>query len=192
MSSQWKTSQTCLAFNDGDREGVSCYRLFSLLCRVSKVIGKLIFNVIHTLTKDKLHDNHFGFRKKRSATLQRLVFPDKLYVLKDKSALRNLAFLYLNFSKAFDAVQHTNLPEKIRSFGIKGNCWKWFKAICQKKQFIRQRNSKSMLKKIIGGGPFVQSLDFFPFSSTWTTFNYLWWLLWVCWWLNAFPSIRNN
>ena len=49
--SQWKTSQIWPIFKDEERKHVSCYRPLSLLCCVSTVIEKLIFEVIYTHTR---------------------------------------------------------------------------------------------------------------------------------------------
>ena len=47
--------------------------------------------------------------EKKSATLQLLFFRDKIYKNNDARATGHLAFLYLDFAKAFDTVPHAQL-----------------------------------------------------------------------------------
>ena len=41
---EWKISKVTPVFKDGDKTDVSCYRPISLLCSISKVFEKLIFD----------------------------------------------------------------------------------------------------------------------------------------------------
>ena len=111
---------------------------------------KLNFDVFYTHTRDKLHDNQFGFRNKRSAKLQLLLFFDKLYELQDNTAFRNLSLLYLDFWKAFDTFPRTNLLERNRGFGIGSKLCKLIHSyLSNRVQFVRLGNSKSTLKKLV-------------------------------------------
>ena len=99
---------------------MGCYRPISLLCCCSKILEKVIFDGIYKHTKDRLHESQFGFRKRRSATIQLLVFLDRLYEFYDKVETDQLAVLYLDFAKAFDTVPHDILIQKIENYGIGG------------------------------------------------------------------------
>ena len=100
-------------FKEGNKADVKCYRPIGLLCTCSKVFEKLLFDAIFELVKDQLHANQYGFRKHRSATLQLLVFLDKLYDLNDNEKQKELTVLYLDFAKAFDTVPHELLLRKV-------------------------------------------------------------------------------
>ena len=100
-------------FKQGNKADVKCYRPIGLLCICSKIIEKLLFDAIFELLKDQLHANQYGFRKHRSATLQLLVFLDKLYEQNDKEKQKELTVLYLHFAKAFDTVPHELLLRKV-------------------------------------------------------------------------------
>ncbi len=67
---------------------------------------------------NQLHKNQFGFRKKRSATAQMLIYLDSIYKLNDEKSGSNFATFYTDFSKAFDKVPHQILIEKLKLLGI--------------------------------------------------------------------------
>ena len=96
---QWKFGQICPVFKDGDKKDVTCYRPKSLLSCISKVLERIIFDEIYPLVQEKLHTKQFGFRKKKSTTLQLLLFLDRIYKYKDDNEVENLSVLYLDFSK---------------------------------------------------------------------------------------------
>ena len=60
---EWKISTVTPVFKDGDKTDVSCYRPISVLCSISKVFEKLIFDSLYLFVKDNLHYSQFGFRK---------------------------------------------------------------------------------------------------------------------------------
>ena len=70
----WRSQQ-----QDGDKKDVTCYRPINLLSCISKVLERIIFDEIYPLVQEKLHTKQFGFRRKRSATLQLLLFLDRIY-----------------------------------------------------------------------------------------------------------------
>ena len=87
---------------------------------MSKVLEKLIFDTVYQHVEDMLTDCQYGFRKKRSTVLQRIVFFKEVYELYDSQSIENLSILYLDFSKAFDKVPHNRLLQKLHDIGIQG------------------------------------------------------------------------
>ena len=75
---RWKISQVTLIIKEGNKAGLSCYRPIGLLCCCS-IPEKVMFDGIYKHTKDRLYESQFGFRKRRSAIVQILVFLDRLY-----------------------------------------------------------------------------------------------------------------
>ena len=141
---QWKFGQICPVFKDGDKKDVTCYRPISLLSCISKVLERIIFDEIYPLVQEKLHTEQFGFRKKRSATLQLLLFLDRIYKYNDDNEVENLSVLYLDFSKAFDTVPHSRLLEKVQNFGIGGKLLKLVHSyLSDRKQVVKIRNTLS-------------------------------------------------
>lgn len=150
----WKLSQVTPIFKDGNKANVSCYRPISLLSCCSKVCEKLIFDEIYEHVRDKLHANQFGFRKKRSATLQLLAFLDKVYEQNDEQHTQQLAVLYLDFAKAFDTVPHGKLLSKVASYGIGGKLLSIIASyLTDRKQIVKLNGTSSTVKNVTSGVP---------------------------------------
>ena len=94
---QWMSCHVCPVFKDGNQKDVCFYRPISLLSCVSKVFERMLFDHIYSFVHSFLHAQQFGFRKKRSAILQLLVFLDRIHQYNDDKELENLSVLYLDF-----------------------------------------------------------------------------------------------
>ena len=58
-------------------------------------------------------------------------------------------FVYLDFSKAFDTVNHEILMSKIQHNGIRGVTLSWFKSyLSNRKQYISVKNFSSSMSNI--------------------------------------------
>ena len=150
----WKLSQVTPIFKEGNKADVSCYRPISLLCCCSKILEKVIFDGIYKRTRDRLHESQFSFRERRSATIQLLVFLDRLYEFYDKVETDQLAVLYLDSVKAFDTVPHDILIQKIENYGIGGKLLSIIKSyLTDRKQYVRIEDSRSTPKAVTSGVP---------------------------------------
>ena len=116
----WKISQIRPIFKDCNESDVTCYQPISLLNCMSKVFEKKIIDEIHELRRHKLCENPFSFKKYRSATLQLLLFLDRVYKRFDNEAIKDLSILYLDFAKTFDTVPHNILIKKLCNIGVGG------------------------------------------------------------------------
>ena len=62
--------------------------------------------------------------------------------------------VYLDYSKAFDTIPHSELLYKLWRFGITGPLWMWFKHYLQnRKQFVQINNAKSAYRSVTSGVP---------------------------------------
>ena len=102
------------------------FRPISLLCCISKVFERLIFNNPYRHCKVWLHQNQFGFRKNRSATIHFLIliFIDSIYSKYDDETVEKLTILYLVFAQAFDKVYQHILIEKLKKIEVGGKLWR--------------------------------------------------------------------
>ena len=82
--SYWKISEVIPIFKDENRAMIEQYRPISLLCNVSKVLEKIIFDELYDIVKIKIDESQHGFRKHRSVITQLLLFLELLYNEIDK------------------------------------------------------------------------------------------------------------
>ena len=125
------------------------YRPLSLLCSLSNVIEKIMYNrVISFLDDNKiLFRYQLGFRKSHSTYLALTVLMDKL--IKSIEIGHHLVGVYLDFSKAFDTISREILLTKLNPYGIRGHALNWGRSYLEcRKQFVTYDNVQSKLKHI--------------------------------------------
>ena len=62
--------------------------------------------------------------------------------------------VFLDFSKAFDTVNHDILLLKLEYYGIRGSSLEWFKSyLTNRSQFVTFNEEKSSMKNIVCGVP---------------------------------------
>ena len=88
------------------------YRPVSLLCVLSKVPEKVMYSILlDFLEKFKiLYSNQFGFRKGRSTQMALMILMEKITKSLEKGEF--VVGVSLDFSKAFDTVNHDILLQK--------------------------------------------------------------------------------
>ena len=153
LPAEWKVHRITPVYKAGDRSLIKNYRPISLLCSLSKVLEKLVFNnIIEFVTDNVVNASQFGFLRKRSCIQQLLIFVD--YIQSNLVDGSQVDAIYLDFRKAFDSVPHVELLSKLRSSGITGNLWRWFKAyLTNRLQYTRVNNCDSSLKPVLSGVP---------------------------------------
>ena len=81
-----------------------------------------------------IQDNQHGFRKQRSCLTQLLEHIDN--VLKNLSNGNEVDVIYLDYSKAFDKVDHAVLLAKMQQYGITGKVLDWVESFLSNRQQI--------------------------------------------------------
>ena len=82
--------------------------------------------VKHFDKHDLLYDLQRCFREKRSSDTQlTMLFED---LARNTSAGKQTDLILLDFSKAFDKVNHSKLTWKLHQYGIRGNALSWVRA----------------------------------------------------------------
>ena len=131
----WKIHKIIPVFKFGDPTQVKNYRPISLLCNISKVLERIIYNKLI---------NYVSWVHAKSIMFLSNVF----------TVHHQLDTIYLDISKAFDSICHTHLLQKLSMYNISGNLWLWFKNyLTNRFQFVSINNSYSHLLPVLSGVP---------------------------------------
>ena len=152
--SELKVAKVIPLYKSDDKMLINNYRPVSILPVFSKVFEKLMYSrLISFIDKYKtLYKYQFGFRAKHSTNMALILLIDKI-----SNALNNgdvACGVFLDFSKAFDTVNHDILLDKLCNYGIRGICLKWIKDyLCNREQYVSYDNTCSEKCKILCGVP---------------------------------------
>ena len=133
---------------------VSNYRPISLLSTFSKIYEKIMHERVTKFleTNRSLHEHQYGFRSGRSCEHALLTAQNTLTKALSKKQVSLL--LLIDFSKAFDMVDHPILLKKLYRYGIRGTAYQWFKSYLQnREQFVSVNGVDSDKAKIKYGVP---------------------------------------
>ena len=120
-----KVANVIPLFKAGNNMSVNNYRPVSILPVFSKIFEKLMFNRLSEYLKWKnvLCVNQFGFREKHSSYMALITLVDHLSEALERGD--TVIGLFLDFSKAFDTVDHDILLLKLNHYGIRGPILDW-------------------------------------------------------------------
>ncbi len=140
--SKWKISFVSPIFKQGDKNDVSNYRAVSIMCAVSKIFERLVFNMLFESVKDVIAQSQHGFFAGRS-TQSNLMD----YVSSIAHEIVNggqVDTIYTDFTKAFDKVDHDRLIMKLSTFGFSEELLLWFRSYLRdRSQFVVIGGSRS-------------------------------------------------
>ena len=152
LPNEWKFHLITPIYKSGNKSSVKDYRPISLLCIISKVLEKIVYDKVISFVSSSISSCQFGFRQNHSTLQQLLIFLSSVY--ESFSTRTQSDVIYLDFKKAFDSVAHNELLIKLWSFGIQGNLWKWFKSyLTSRMQCVTINSSISAQLPVISGVP---------------------------------------
>ena len=118
ISTQWTQANVVPVHKKENKSQVSNYRSISLLCIVSKVIERYIYNSVFNIVEPLINTHQHGFMTGKTCTTQLLSVYDTVSKHLDEGKQTDMIFL--DFSKAFDSVNHNLLSHKLQKLGFSG------------------------------------------------------------------------
>lgn len=121
--SLWKIAKITPVHKSGDRADVTNYRPICILSWFAKIFESLVYTHLYSHFKHLLSPNQHGFISGRSTCSNLLSYVTYLCdAFNDKC---QVDAIYLDFSKAFDRVNHMVLLSKLDHLGIHGSLHRW-------------------------------------------------------------------
>ncbi|PKU27592.1 rna-directed dna polymerase from mobile element jockey- hypothetical protein [Limosa lapponica baueri] len=121
----WRKASITPAFKKGKKEDPGNYRPVSLTSVPGKVMERLVLDVIskHGEEQEVIGNGQHGFTKGKSRLTNLTAFYDVITGWLDEGRAADV--IYLDFSKAFDAVSHNTLIRKRRKCGLDEGAVRW-------------------------------------------------------------------
>ena len=149
-----KIAKVVPIYKEGPKTDVSNYRPISLLSSLSKVYEKLMHaRILNFLDSNNLlFEMQYGFRPGRSCEHALLNAQNTLLESLNKRQISIL--LLIDFSKAFDMVDHGILFKQLAHYGIRGPTLNWIRSYLScRKQYVSVNNTNSSTLDITYGVP---------------------------------------
>ena len=141
-------------YKKDDKHLFKNYRPISLLPTISKVFEKVVNGqLIKYLENNKLLSaSQYGFRESHSTELAAIELAEFIQNEIDKNHIPLVIFL--DFSKAFDSIDHNILLKKLSYYGIKDRQLNWFESYLKNREhFTSFKNALSQKLPISNGVP---------------------------------------
>ena len=108
-------------FKTGETTNLSNYRPISVLPCFSKILEKIMYNKLYKYFTEHniLYSKQFGFQRNNSTEHAIIQLYDQICESFEQNKFT--LGVFIDFSKAFDTVDHNILIEKLLHYGVKGN-----------------------------------------------------------------------
>jgi len=139
-----KVAKVIPIFKTGDRSLINNYRPISILNAFSKIFEKVILSrLLGFLNKQNFfYSQQFGFRQNHSTSAALISFTEYISNAIDKNEIP--ISIFIDFSKAFDTLDHKILLEKLLHYGIQGVSYELFKNyLANRAQCVYYKNTYS-------------------------------------------------
>lgn len=150
LPNKWKLANIVPVFKSGDKNNIINYRPVSLLSVVSKILERLIHTHIFDCIDQLISNKQYGFMPKRSTCIQLIETYNKIGKAMDLG--KQVDVIYLDFSKAFDSVDHKLLLNKLKAYGITGKLFSWIENyLTNRQQRVVVNGETSVIKPVLSG-----------------------------------------
>ena len=154
LPKDWKTATVVAIHKGGKTSDLKNYRPVSLTSILCKCLEKIVKTHIaqYLRSNSLLSRKQHGFTKGRSCLTNMLCFLNEATARLDEG--KRVEVCYLDFSKAFDSVNHRLLLAKLEQKGITGRLLNWIKDFLTGRSFyVRIGEKSSEIAHAISGVP---------------------------------------
>ena len=150
----WRTAGVVPVYKKGSKSKASNYRPISLTCIASKMLEHILVSNImsHFHDNNLLSQYQHGFRSEHSCESQLISFTQEVYDNLENGNQTDI--IVMDFSKAFDKVDHNKLIYKLSALGIHPLTTRWIKSFLQcRTQQVRIDGCTSDTLPVVSGVP---------------------------------------
>ena len=154
IADKFKSQSVIPVFKKGSKAVAANYRPVSLTSHLIKVFERVLCSKVveYIEANNLINPNQHGFRSGHSCLTQLLNHVDD--VMNDLSSDVNADVMYLDFSKAFDKVDHRILLKKLHLYGIRGKAYEWISSFLSgRKQHVVVDGVRSPAIDVVSGVP---------------------------------------
>ena len=128
VPADWKKAKVCPLFKKGNETDPANYRPISLTCILCKAMEHIVASNLtkHFILHNILYDLQHGFRERRSCETQLIQLVEDL--ARNMTSGKQTDLILLDFSKAFDKVNHLKLLYKLQLHGVQGKTLGWIES----------------------------------------------------------------
>jgi hypothetical protein len=131
----WKISKILPTHKSKDRSVIENYRPISIINNFAKIFESLIFDQLYFALSKLISPSQHGFMRGRSTTTNLFCATQLISDSIDKGFQTDV--VYLDFSKAFDSLDHSILIQKLQFVGASPMLVKFFCSYLQgRKQYV--------------------------------------------------------
>jgi Reverse transcriptase (RNA-dependent DNA polymerase) len=139
----WKSSKVCPVFKKGNKLDISNFRPITIICNFSKIFEIVLNRFLSTHVNSLMSPYQHGFIRGRSTVTNLATITQYIAEGIDRSSQTDV--IYMDFSKAFDRLDHGILINKLSTFGLSNTLLKLFNSYLQdRKQYVFYKGHRSI------------------------------------------------
>ena len=130
----------------GNVDDVNNYRPVSILPILSKIFERIVYNRVYSFLEKNNLLNHSQYRFRKGNSTIQAVLDQIEFVYKNIDAGNVVISFSIDFSKAFDCIDHDILLKELDHYGKRGIPKRWFQSyLSDRKQYVSVNNTSSSI-----------------------------------------------